>query len=242
LAGFVDLHSHVLYALDDGSRSRQESVDLLRGLRELGFDRVVATPHARPGLWDPSNEEVEGRLEDLRPEAETLGIELGVGAEHYYGERLVEADGARLRPHAGGPAVLLEVPTHGTPPGLEEVCFRLRVKGFMPLLAHPERYGDLVKDRKRVTALAGQAAFVLDLGSLGGSDGFWVKRAARKLLEQGLVSAVASDVHRPEELDEVRRGMDWIRRKLGEPALERLAGHNPRELLAGRFPELTASA
>jgi protein-tyrosine phosphatase len=238
VAGFVDLHSHVLYSLDDGSRSREESLELLRGLRDLGFDHVVATPHARPGLWDPPEDEVQGRLQDLRPEAAGMGIELQVGAEHMYGERIIQGDRAQLRPHQGGPALLLEVPTHATPPTLEEACFRLRVKGFVPLLAHPERYGELMKDVRRTCALAEQAAFVLDLGSLAGSDGFWVKRAARKLLERGLVQAVASDVHRPVELDEVRRGMDWIRRKLGETVLQTLACDNPRELLAGRWPEL----
>jgi protein-tyrosine phosphatase len=154
-----------------------------------------------------------------------------------YGDRLVDGDARRLRPHQGGPALLLEVPTQQTPPALEEVCFRLRVKGFVPLLAHPERYGDLMANTRRLEALAEHAALVVDLGSLAGSDGFWVQRAARRLLKQGLASAVASDVHRPEELGQVKGGLDWIRRKLGEDTLRRLLRDNPGELLAGRWPE-----
>ena len=144
---------------------------------------------------------------------------------------------ARLRPHGDAVAILIEVPTMRTPSGLEEACFRLRVHGLIPLLAHPERYPDLCADENRLSELARHAAFVVDLGSISGGDGRQIEKAARRILKLGLAMAVASDVHRPEDLDDVGRAIDWIENKLGEEALLRLLRDNPSQLLAGEWPE-----
>jgi protein-tyrosine phosphatase len=237
--GFIDLHSHVIPAVDDGARSEEESLELLRGLHEIGYAEVVATPHARPGLWDPDDGLVRERLAQLRERAKQNGIPLvlGLGAEHYWDERVFNVDRSRLRPHGDAMALLIEVPTMKTPPGLEEACFRLRVKGLLPLLAHPERYPDLCADEERLIELSKHAAFVVDLGSLVGSDGKEIEKASRRLLKMGLCKAVATDVHRPEDIDDAAAGLDWIEEKLGKEALVRLAKDNPRKLLAGEWPE-----
>lgn len=236
--GFVDLHSHVLPGLDDGSPDLSTSLLMLRGLGSIGFERVCATPHQkvpfRPdhGEISAARAEIEAALADRE-----VGVALSLGAENMWDDVFFERMRDDTIPsYDGGPAFLVEFPVQQLAPGLEEHLFELRMRERLPVIAHPERYQPLWRDRDRVRRLSADAALVVDLGAVAGYYGRKQAKAARWMLREGVAHAAASDAHSPNDVRVAAEGIAWIRKKLGDATVERLLDVNPRRILAGEHP------
>lgn len=236
---YLDLHSHILAGLDDGAEDLNTSLEMLRGLADLGFSEVCATPHQRNGLFIPSAEAIAAALAELRDEAAKAQPDLRVrlGAENYWDEIFVE----RLRQHAlpcynGGRAFLFEVSPVLLPPRLEEMLFEIRLSGRLPVMAHPERCLPVQRETGFAETLARQAALVVDLEALAGGHDRAETKTARRLVEDGLAHAAASDLHSPEAGPQVGKGIAWLAKRLAPDALRRLLEENPRRILQGELP------
>jgi len=167
---------------------------------------------------------------------------LGLGAENFWDTVLHERLRQRTIPsYNGGAAFLFEVGTQMMPAGIENELFQLRVGGFLPVMAHPERYVPVQRDLALAERLARHAALMVDLGALDGAHGKQEMKTARKLVLEGLAAAAASDIHRPEDQTSVAAGMAWIRKQLGDRALGTMLDENPRRMLAGELPETPLS-
>jgi protein-tyrosine phosphatase len=236
--GFVDLHSHVLFAVDDGAPDQDAALAMLDGLATLGVTEQCATPHQKAGQYLPDWALVERTFAALdglrRPGHPTLRL----GAENMWDDvfyrRLTEDT---IPGYRGTPAFLVEIPPPLVPPGMLDQLFKLRRAGKVPVLAHPERYQPLWDDDELAASLRRLCAFVVDLGAVGGYHGRREMKQARRLLERGLATAVATDTHQVGDLQQTAEGMRWIEKKLGHAALVRLFDHAPRALLAGELPD-----
>jgi protein-tyrosine phosphatase len=237
---FLDLHSHILPGLDDGARDAAASLAMIRGLVALGFDTICATPHQKSGQFLPALESIRAAHVATRAAVDEAGIavRIGLGAENMWDTVFYERTQARAIPsYDEGRAFLFELPvTASLPTGLEEHVHRLRMAGYLPVLAHPERYQPLWQAPALVERLAAQCALVVDLGAVAGYHGRPQGKLARRLIEQGTAHAVASDVHTPEDVRVAAEGMMWIRKQVGEAALVRLLDENPRRIVAGEHP------
>lgn len=239
--GFADLHSHVLPALDDGARALGDSLELLSVLGQMGFDTVCATPHQKVGQFLPSREDIDGAFEKVKAAlaSHASPIVLLLGAENFWDELFLERSREREQPcYSGGKAFLVELNVSYAPPRLEETLFQQRLAGKLPVLAHPERYAPFW-DRNfgRYEALARTVALVVDLGALDGAHGRPQCTHARKLVEEGLAHAAATDVHSVADAQSASAGMRWIRKRCGEAAVQRLLADNPRRILNGDLPD-----
>jgi len=134
----------------------------------------------------------------------------------------------------GHKAFLVELTPGSATPRLEDLLFGLRTKGLLPVLAHPERYRDLMRDEERLQRVARVAALVVDLAALGELFG---SGPARQLVTSGLAHAAASDMHAASDQRSIARGVAWIEKKLGPAALVRLLEENPRRILVGELPD-----
>jgi protein-tyrosine phosphatase len=236
-SGFVDLHAHVVPGVDDGPRNLAEALALMRALAGLGFGIVCATPHQKAGAFEATETDIRTASDDLRracaidlPEVQILR-----GAENYWDEWFfARTQDLSVPAYEGRRALLVELPFGQVPPRLEEVLFDLRMRGVLPVLAHPERTPGLMRDETRCVRVAQVAALVVDLAALGGLFG---TGPARHLVSSGLARAVASDIHQVSDSEMIARGMEWIERKLGAAALERLLVQHPRRILRGELPE-----
>jgi protein-tyrosine phosphatase len=162
---------------------------------------------------------------------------LGLGVENMWDEVFYErAKAGTVQGYGDGPAFLFELHPREIPPGLMDQIFAFRRAGRQPVLAHPERYEPLWDNVSLVEQLAQECALLVDLGAVAGRHGKRQEKAARHLLKNGLAHAVASDVHTVEDLQGTAEGIEWIRRKLGEQALEMLLSTNPRRILDGEHP------
>jgi protein-tyrosine phosphatase len=236
MAHYLDLHSHVLPALDDGARDAGQSEHMLALLGRLGFSEVCATPHQKAEQYLPSGEAIATAYEGLA--ARNTAPRLLLGAENYWDEVFFARSQAGTVPcYTGGKAFLIEIPPHLVPPRFEEHLFAQRARGLLPVLAHPERYAPLVRNLSRLSELRRTAALVVDLGALEGSHGEAHARAARTLVLEGLAHAVASDVHSPADVQIAAGGIDWLFRKCGADAAKRLLEDHPRRILQGELPE-----
>jgi protein-tyrosine phosphatase len=236
--GFVDLHSHVLYGLDDGAPDEATAVAMLDGLATLGVTDQCVTPHQKAGQYLPSWDRIEAALAAVERARKPGHPTLRLGAENMWDDvfmrRLISEEIPRYH---GTLAFLVEIPPQLMPPGMIDQLFKLRIKRMVPVLAHPERYHALWDDDDLARSLRSVCAFVVDLGAVAGFHGRRETRAARHLLETGIACGVTTDAHQLGDLQQAAAGLAWIEKKLGHAAVVRLFDHAPRTILAGELPD-----
>ncbi len=235
-SSYVDLHCHILPGVDDGARDLEESLELVTGLVELGFTRLVATPHLRPGVFDLPVAELRARhaefstwLADTCPKAEVT-----LSAEHYYDDvnhrRLLCGEGL---PYPAGHAALVELGSGEFPSYLERRLAELIRARLVPVLAHPERCRSLTESSEPLARLLDLGVLaLLDLGALVGGYGARAETSAHRLLEEGCYFAACSDAHRPSDLEMVRRAIERLGQLVGDEERRELLSSAPLRLLA----------
>ncbi|MDX2021641.1 MAG: CpsB/CapC family capsule biosynthesis tyrosine phosphatase [Deltaproteobacteria bacterium] len=239
LPNFVDLHAHYLPAIDDGSPDIETSLKMTAAAVDMGFSHLVATPHQRAGMYMPSAEQIAAAATALKEAlAQTGGgLRLDVAAENFWDGVFHDRLADRTVPsYPGNKAFLFEVEPSLMPPRIEDVLFQIRVAGYLPVMAHPERYRAIRADLTLAEKLGRSAALLVDLAALDGSHGWTEKRVARRLVEEGLAHAAATDMHTLKGAKQAAAGLEWIRKRMGDAACERLLGESPRRILAGDLP------
>ncbi len=236
----LDMHNHVLFGLDDGCRNPVESDALAQAMRAVGHEGIVATPHIRPGVFDNTLDKIRRRRDETRPIIEEAGLSLYLGAEYYFSPELLAGarDRRLLTLGESSRYVLIELPTMSLPPRLDDLLYEVRLTGYVPVIAHPERCRgvadavDWALERFRTA----QVLLQLDLGSLVGHYGRTARRTAQAILDRGAYHVAAADLHRAEDVPSiVRPSLDLLRRRLRrrrvETGLDELIQHNPRRIL-----------
>jgi protein-tyrosine phosphatase len=238
MRGFIDLHCHWVAAIDDGVKTFADSVALLSGLHEIGFDTVVATPHMRPGMFDNTKDDLVRAFDATRSSiAGAPGLpETHLSSEHYFDELVFERlmTGQAL-PYPGGHAALVEFPVRAFPAQVTHRLFDLRRKQLRPVLAHPERYEPVWRDMSVLDPIVdGGTVLLLDVAALTGKYGRAPRRAAEELLEAGYYYAACSDAHAPRDVAEVARGIALLFDQIGKEEAAFLLAGGPRSILEGR--------
>ncbi|MHB1843564.1 MAG: tyrosine-protein phosphatase [Deltaproteobacteria bacterium] len=234
--GYIDLHCHLLPALDDGAQSTEDALLMARALAAAGFTDVAPSPHAWPEL-PPASVAAERRAALAQRFAEE-GIELRLhpNAENRLDAELLERlERGDARPMGAGRYLLVEAPFEAPLPRLPDLLFRLRVKGFTPLIAHPERCLEFAErpERAREATEAG-AALQLELGALIGRYGPKARKLAERFLGEGLYAVAASDLHGPTGADRwIPEAIEALQRRAGEGAALALLSVNPGHALRG---------
>jgi protein-tyrosine phosphatase len=236
MKGFVDLHCHWVADIDDGARTAEESLAMLRGLRAAGFDVIVATPHMRPGMFDNDRLGLERAFAAMQPILTAARGPLPVvhlASEHFFDDvvfgRLMRGEGV---PYPGGKSALVELGPGPFPIRLQHRFFDLRRAGIAPVLAHPERYEPVWHDDACLEPLLDAGAhLLLDVCALVGRYGRAPQRAAEALLESDGYEAACSDAHKPGDVDHVVRAIERLGTLVGAHEAKRLLSDAPRTLL-----------
>lgn len=237
MAGFIDLHCHWVAGVDDGARTTDDSVAMLRALYDVGFGTVMATPHMRTGMFDNNKKDLEAAFEHTR---DVVGRHdampsLGLSSEHHLDdlvfEQLIRGNGL---PYPPGHAALIEFPNERFPLKCEQRLFELRCKGIRPVLAHPERYHPVWGEITVLDPiLDGGTVLLLDVAALVGKYGRQPKRSAEALLGEGYYYAACSDAHRAEDAEAVADGIERLYELMGRDEAEFLLIDGPRNILDG---------
>ena len=232
MSGFVDVHSHVVPSGDDGAQSVEEGLALCRDAAARGTTVLFGTPHVWP--FEPLDavreEAVREAHAEMAPAAAELGLDLRLGWELTPAPRLLEEDLERYR-LGDLPAVLMELPFHGSLGLAEGLAEHIEGSGMKPVIAHPERAEAVLADFSAAERLR-ERGWLLQLNatSLLGYHGPEREAAAWRFVDERLADLVASDGHRPARppfLDEV---FELARARVGEGARPLFDGRAVLEL------------
>lgn len=194
LKGFTDFHSHILFGVDDGVKTLDVSLEVLKRYEDIGIAEVWCTPHVMEDIPN-TTEELRNRFAELE-KAYTGPIQLHLAAEYMMDElfesRLEQNDLLALGEE--GNWLLVETSYFNPPMDLGGILKRIKSKGFFPVLAHPERYVYMGKGMYKMLKQEG-ILLQLNLSSLAGAYGVEAQKKARWLLKKQYYDMVGSDLH-----------------------------------------------
>lgn len=205
----VDVHSHLVPAIDDGIQSIEEGLDILREMAALGYEKVITTPHTMPGSFDNTPEIILSGLEKMKAAVKEEGINITMeAATEYYMDDVFLAKLENDEPLMtfGGNYVLFETGFLSPPPFMKEAIFLMNIKGYKPVYAHPERYEYLIQDQELLEEMIDRdVVFQLNLGSLAGAYGKPVQKFAEKLVDRKIVKLVGTDCHHMGHIEALKK-------------------------------------
>ncbi|RLA78566.1 MAG: capsular biosynthesis protein [Epsilonproteobacteria bacterium] len=199
----VDLHSHLIPSIDDGVKSLDESISLIRQLQECGFKKIITTPHIMAHRYRNTKETIYEGYEALKNELVRLeiDIELEVASEYYHDQEFLDLIEKGEVLTFGDKYVLFELSYTVEPFMLRETVYKLREAGYKPVLAHPERYVyyDSAKQYRELKDMG--LLFQINIISTQNFYGKRAKKAVEKIISLGMVDFIGSDIHSQKYMD-----------------------------------------
>ena len=195
----VDIHSHILPALDDGSRDLQETLAMLPTAEQAGITDIIATPHYKAGRHNAGPDTIRRRLEEVQEAArrEGISVRLYAGNEIHYFSDLEEAlEEGKVCTMNHSRYVLIEFSPSDPFRTIRNAMDMVMGIGFWPILAHAERYGCMLEDWRNAEYLKSMGAEIqINASSVAGQTGRQAKKLVRLLLDQRLVDYISTDAH-----------------------------------------------
>lgn len=201
----TDMHSHLIPGVDDGAKDTEDSLQLIKGLSELGFTKLFTTPHTLQDIH-PNTSETLKKGHALLDGKLPHGITLDLSSEYYLDEQFNEQlTNNQLMPLPGN-RLLVEFSQISRPHDLEEVIFDLGIKGYQVILAHPERYLFFHRNFNYYTRLKEMGIeFQVNAMSLTEHYGKGIKLIAEKLVDKGMIDFIGTDIHHVRHLDVLKK-------------------------------------
>ena len=192
--GFVDIHSHILPGIDDGAKNIEDSLNLISDMKKLGFSKIVGTPHTYTGLYDNTNESIKKSFNKLNKK-KPKDLEIKYASEYMLDKTIIEKAKNKNLLCVKDNLVLVEMSYIAPPYKLYEIIFEIRVNGYLPILAHPERY-PFIQDFETYLKLKKVGClFQANLLSCVGYYGKSVVKVLDKLIKKEMIDFVGSDIH-----------------------------------------------
>jgi len=232
----IDIHSHVLPGIDDGSRSIEESLRMIREAAKSGFTGIVCTSHYYSDAYSCDKSQRQILINELKKELrkQKIDVEIYNGAEVYISmdlDTLIEKD---IIPTLNNSKyILFELPMNTKVIYMDEAINKMQKAGLILILAHPERYSYMQKNFSAYEELIKKGImFQVNLGSIVGRHGNMAKKIAKKLLKNNMVSVLSTDAHRPESMyqrtDEILKKLNKI---IDKEKIELLTKVNPEHII-----------
>jgi protein-tyrosine phosphatase len=220
----TDIHSHFIPGIDDGAPHLEASIELLTAMRELGYRKVITTPHSMADGYRNSPEIILGGLEKLRAEVRRQGLDIEVeaAAEYYLDHELEQRVANDQVLTFGNRYLLFELPFISEPNILLNVVFQMQTQGYKPVLAHPERYGFWHTNFSKYEQLKERGVlFQLNMVALSGAYGPQVKTIAERLIDAGYYELLGSDCHNMNHVQAIQytRSRPYLHKLIGSGKL-----------------------
>lgn len=208
LENFVDIHNHILPGIDDGAKTPLESLEIIQAFSEIGIKKFIATPHIMHNYYPNNPQTIQGALALVNNELlknDLRDICISAAAEHMIDDNFeVLLDESQVMPMKGA-YLLVEMSYLQPPINFDEGIIKTASNGYFPILAHPERYNFLHQKMKKYSHYKEQGIlFQLNLLSLSNYYGSQVPKVSIKLLEEGLIDFIASDIHNLDQFEALK--------------------------------------
>lgn len=229
----LDMHSHILWGVDDGPKTMEETLQMMEQAAKEGIKEIIATSHAKHPQFDVLYSEVNSQIQTLQAELKQQGIplQLYTGHEVRLCENLVElVQTKQVHTLANSKYLLLELPSSNVPSYTKNIVLALLEEGITPIIAHPERNKAIAEKPARLERLIREGAVAqITAGSLAGHFGKSIQKLSLDLVQANLVHTYGSDVHnlttRPFLFDE---GLSFLEKKKQSDAVDILLENNAR--------------
>lgn len=229
----IDFHSHILPGIDDGSRNLEQSIAMVNEAKEAGFKKIISTSHYMENYYECNERDRRQLLKKVQENVQ--GIELILGNEIYITNNIIELlQNGQASSINGTKYVLFEFPLITTRPmNDKEVIYRLVENGYIPIIAHPERYPFIQENPDYLFELEEMGAlFQSNYGSIIGMYGLKAKKTLKILLKNNLISFFGSDVHRPEQVyNKMPKIIKKLKKIISNEEFEEFTEINPEKVL-----------
>lgn len=204
----TDIHSHLLPGIDDGAKDLATSLELIRGMKELGYQKLITTPHIIWDMYRNTPAIINDKLELVREAVKKEGIDIEIhAAAEYFLDEHVEELLKKKEPllTVSGKKVLTEFSLAFPSMNTKDILFEMQMQGYQPIIAHPERYIYLQQNKEFYQELKDIGClFQLNILALSGHYGRSVKDLAEYLLNKGFYDLVGTDLHHSRHLEELQ--------------------------------------
>lgn len=234
----IDIHSHILPGIDDGARSMDESIEILKKAQKCGITDIIVTPHYITGSkYIVNNIDKKNLLNSLKREIKkrNINIKLYLGNEVYIENNIIELkESGEISTLNNSKYLLFELPLNYEFNGVEDIIFNLRCKKIIPIIAHPERYAYLKKNPSLIKDIIDAGALLqCNIGSFFGMYGNDAKKTAMLFLKHNMITFISSDTHRRnnnyyEKIEELK---ELLKKHISEEEIDNLLGENARKIL-----------
>ena len=236
----IDIHSHVLPGVDDGARDTQQAIEMLRIMYDEGIREAILTPHYHRGHMQKDLSTVKSRFDELSYRAgeddKASKIKLHLGCELYYYPSAVDwLEEGRVSSMAGSDYVLLEFGYTMEKRAIIEGVSNVVRAGYIPILAHVERYEGLGFKSSNIRELIECGAYI-QVNSEAVGFGFGAKKFVRRLFKENLVHFVGTDAHDTKgRRPRLKRAAGYIRKHFGEETYRRIFFDNPARVADNEY-------
>lgn len=200
----TDMHSHLIPGIDDGAPDMQTSIELILGLKEMGFTKLITTPHTMDGLYSNTSQIITSGLKELHTELKDQKIDIQIEASSEYFmdmhlEKLIEE--GDILSFGKENYVLVEMSFAAPSVNYDNIIFNLKTRNYTPILAHPERYTYWHRKPEKFNQLIEMGCLMqINLLSLAGYYGKEVKKSAVNFIQNNQASFLGSDLHHSRHL------------------------------------------
>lgn len=220
----TDVHSHIIFDTDDGSNSIEESIELLKREAECGFSNIILTPHYIEGTnYIANNKLKKERLDNLKLELKNRNIKINIylGNEIFISNNIVELiKNDEISSLNNTKYILVELPFHNQINNLEDILYELKISGFIPVIAHPERYTYFQEDYSLIDRLKDdEILFQSNYASILGYYGKKAESTLKYLLKNKYINFLGTDIHHSKNtyvLDNFNKIIKKIKQIAGE--------------------------
>lgn len=232
----IDIHSHLIPNVDDGAKSPEETIELIKEAREAGITDIILTPHYIINSYEQNAETLillKDKLQQII-NSENIKVNLHIGMEVYITDNLVEIlKQNKILTLAGSKYLLMELPLNTNVQYLDMVIFKLIENNIIPIIAHPERYKFVQEDPSKVRELIESGCLIQsNIGSILGIYGKKAKKTIKYLLKNDLINFIATDTHRKNTIYPLlEKGIKKIEKITGKENAEELTNLNVQKIL-----------
>ncbi|MDM8557659.1 CpsB/CapC family capsule biosynthesis tyrosine phosphatase [Candidatus Parabeggiatoa sp. HSG14] len=242
----IDLHCHFLPNIDDGPSNIGDSLKLARMACAYGIQKSIVTPHICPGCYENNIMTIQPAFTVFKHALQQnhIPLQVGMAAEVRIGFEIIEMIEKNLIPFLGRlegyHILLLEMPYSHIPPGSDKMVNWLLEKKIRPMIAHPEKNGDVLRNLEKIYPFIEQGCLLqITASSITGRLGSQLQQRAQQMLEKGWVNVIASDAHnikyRPPDLES---GYLAAAKIIGESAAYRLVHETPEQITLEKFIDI----
>lgn len=235
----IDFHTHILPNVDDGSKSVEETFELLKEAKEAGFDSIISTSHYMEEYYEVNSAEREVWIKAITEnlDKKNIDLKLYLGNEIYITENIINLlETGKATSINNTNYVLFEFPLNVKPMNMYDIIYDMIEYKLIPILAHPERYSFVQKEPELIYDLIQKGVLMQsNYGSIIGQYGEKAQIIARKLLENNMVHFLGTDVHKKNSIyPRIPEALSELRMIVGEKKLEELTTINPSLVLENK--------